>query len=221
MVLGVSSTPSSRNRAQRMVRLAKPVLFAACLGPLVWLAWQWWAGGLGANPIEATNRFLGDWALRFLLVTLAITPVKELSGWTRLATFRRMLGLYAFAYALLHFASYVGLDQFFDWAEIGADIAKRNYITCGLAAFVILAVLAATSPAAAIKRLGAARWKRLHRLVYVAGALGCLHYLMMVKADIRLPLVYVGILAVLLGCRLWRSLTPQRSARAVLSPRAG
>ncbi len=215
MVLGVSSAPGSRNRARRMVRLAKPVLFAACLGPLVWLASQWWAGGLGANPIEATNRFLGDWALRFLLVTLAITPMKDLFGWTRLASFRRMLGLYAFAYALLHVASYVGLDQFFAWAEIGADIAKRNYITCGLAAFVILAALAATSPAAAIKRLGAAHWKRLHRLVYAAGALGCLHYLMMVKADVRPPLVYAGILAVLLGCRLWRSLMPQRSVRAV------
>lgn len=197
------------------------MLFAGCLCPLAWLLWQWWAGGLGANPIEATTRFLGDWALRLLLVTLAITPARELSGWQRLAAFRRMLGLFAFFYASLHVGSYVVLDQFFAWCEIAADIAKRTYITLGVAAFVILAVLAATSPAAVIKRLGAARWKRLHALVYAAGVLGCLHYFMMVKADVGPPLVYAGILALLLGWRLWRRLAGQMSGRPALSRPAG
>lgn len=218
----VLKSPTGRGRQPRpLARLAKPVLFALCLGPLAWLGTQWWAGGLGANPIEATNRFLGDWALRLLLVTLAVSPVREIFGWPRLATVRRMLGLFAFFYAALHVASYVGLDQFFAWDEIAADIAKRAYITVGLAAFAILVLLAATSPSAVIKRLGAARWRRLHRLVYVAGALGCLHYVMMVKADVRVPLIYATILALMLGWRWWRRSSGQRSARAVLSPRAG
>jgi sulfoxide reductase heme-binding subunit YedZ len=202
--------------------LVKPALFALCLAPLAWLGWQWWAGGLGANPIEATTRFLGDWALRLLLVALAVTPARELSGWPRLASYRRMLGLFAFFYATLHVGSYVVLDQFFAWAEIAADIAKRTHISVGFTAFAVLAALAATSPAAVIKRLGAARWKRLHRLVYAAGALACLHYFMMVKADTGPPLVHAAVLAVLLGYRLWRWLTERMArASAALSRPAG
>ncbi|MEK7820295.1 MAG: protein-methionine-sulfoxide reductase heme-binding subunit MsrQ, partial [Pseudomonadota bacterium] len=146
-------------------RLAKPLVFALCLLPLAWLAHKGWTAGFGAHPQEYVNRFLGDWALRFLLIALAVTPVREISGVAGLARFRRMLGLYAFFYVCLHVLSYVVATHFFDWTEIGKDILKRNYITVGMAVFLTLLPLAATSTAGMAKRLGAARWKKLHRLV--------------------------------------------------------
>ena len=156
-------------------RIVKPLVFAACLGPLAWLIWTAATtgvgptGGLGANPIEAINRYLGDWAIRFLLGALAVTPLRGLTGWRWPMRFRRMVGLFAFFYAVLHVSSYVGLDQFFDWPEIWKDIVKRNFITVGMATFTMLTPLAITSTNKMIKRLGGRNWSRLHRLAYVAG----------------------------------------------------
>jgi len=189
-------------------RIAKPAVFAAGLGPLAWLAWTVATtgfgptGGLGANPIEAVNRYLGDWAIRFLLIALAVTPVRGLTGWTVVMRFRRMLGLYAFFYACLHLSSYIGLDQFFDWRAIWLDIVKRNYITIGMLTFLMLAPLAATSTQGMIKRLGGRRWVRLHRLVYAAGIAACVHFYMMRKGVQLEPIIYGGICAVLLGYRV-------------------
>jgi sulfoxide reductase heme-binding subunit YedZ len=204
-------------KEQRIRWIAKPLVFVLCLTPLTWLGWQAFAGGLGANPIEAVNRFLGDWALRFLLISLAVTPLRAILGLPVLIRFRRMLGLFAFFYVTLHLSSYVGLDQFFAWGEIWADIVKRNYITVGMIAFALLVPLALTSTKSMIKRLGGRRWKKLHMLVYPAAILGVFHFLMMVKADIREPLIYAAVLAVLLGYRAvaWvRPRTPRRVRRA-------
>ena len=205
-------------KEQRIRWIAKPLVFVLCLTPLMWLGWQAFAGGLGANPIEATNRFLGDWGLRFLLISLAVTPLKAVLGLPVLMRFRRMLGLYAFFYVTLHLSSYIGLDQFFAWGEIWADIVKRNYITIGMTAFALLVPLALTSTKGMIKRLGGPRWKKLHMLVYPAAILGVFHFFMMVKADIREPLIYAAVLAVLLGYRLVaraRRRPPRRSPRPV------
>lgn len=189
-------------RGNSIVRLvAKPLVFALCLAPLAWLVWLAASGGLGPNPIEATIRRLGDWALRFLLLSLAVSPVRDVFGWAVVMRFRRMLGLFAFFYVTLHLSSWIGLDQFFAWGEIAADILKRPFITVGMLAFALLVPLAATSTSGMIKRLGAARWKRLHRLVYPAALLGIVHYYMMVKADVREPLIYGAVLAVLLAVR--------------------
>jgi len=182
--------------------IAKPVVFALCLAPLGWLAWLAVTGGLGANPIEATNRFLGDWALRFLLGALCVTPLRELGGWPVLARFRRMIGLFAFAYAVLHLSSYIGVDQFFNWRDIWNDIVKRNYITVGMATFLMLTPLAATSTRGMVKRLGGKRWNKLHKLVYVAGVTACFHFYMMRKGVQLEPIIYGGILLVLLGYRV-------------------
>jgi methionine sulfoxide reductase heme-binding subunit len=197
-------------------RLLKPAIFAVCLLPLVWLAWRAATGDLGANPIEAGTRALGDWALRMALIALAVTPMRRLTGWSALARLRRMLGLFAFTYVMLHLLAYVALDQFFDWPSIGADIVKRRYILVGMTAFVMLAALAATSTDGMVRRLGPRRWRALHRLVYVAAPLAVLHYFMMTKADVRSPLIYGGIAAALLGARvavwLWRQ-TPVRARK--------
>jgi len=185
------------------MRWFKPAAFGMSLLPLAWLAWQASYGSLGANPVEFINRYLGDWALRFLLIALAVTPVRQWTGWNRLARLRRMMGLFAFFYVFLHLASYVGLDLFFDWAALWKDVLKRNYITLGMIAVILLVPLAVTSTDGMIRWLGGARWRRLHQLVYVAGILAVTHFWMMVKADIREPLAYASILAVLLGWRLW------------------
>lgn len=180
----------------------KPLVFVLCLVPLALLAYDAFAGQLGANPIEKVTRTLGDWALRFLLIGLAVTPLRRLSGWNAPARFRRMLGLYAFFYACLHLLSYVVLDQFFAWADIVKDIVKRPYITVGMLTFLLLVPLAVTSTDAMVRRLGGRRWRLLHRLVYAAAAGGVLHFVMLVKADLREPLLYAAILAALLGYRL-------------------
>lgn len=182
----------------------KPLVFALCLLPLAWLAWGWASGGLGANPIEATTRFLGDWTLRFLLLTLAVTPLRRLFGWNGVARLRRMLGLFAFAYGILHMASYLGLDLFFDWGAFVREVGKRTYMTLGMAALLLMLPLALTSTDAMIRRLGGRRWRLLHRLVYAIAILGVVHHWMMVKADFRLPLAHALVLAVLLASRLPR-----------------
>ena len=185
----------------------KPGLFILSLLPLVYLVVTVFADWLGANPIEALTRSLGDWALRFLLVTLAITPLRLFSGWSGWVRFRRMLGLFSFLYACLHLSSYIVLDQFFAWDEIWADIIKRPYITFGMSAFLLLVPLAVTSTKGWIRRLGR-NWQRLHWLVYPAAIGAVVHFYLMVKADIREPLIYGAILAILLGTRL----PPIRSA---------
>jgi sulfoxide reductase heme-binding subunit YedZ len=177
-------------------------LHTAALLPLFWLVWLAFTGGLGANAIEKTTRELGDWALIVLLCALAVTPLRHLSGWSPLARVRRLVGLWAFAYATLHTLSYVGLDQFFDWAAIGTDIVKRTYITFGMAAFVILTTLAITSHSRLVKFLGGRCWVVVHRFVYGAIILVILHYLYMVKADLRTPILYGGVAGLLLLLRL-------------------
>ncbi len=184
------------------VRALKPLAFVLCLIPLAWLLGRAWAGDLGANPVETVNRFLGDWALRFLLASLAATPIRGILGWTWPTRLRRMVGLFAFAYAVMHVTSYVVIDQSFAWSEIWADIVKRRYITVGMFTLLMLVPLAATSTKGMARRLGGRRWRALHRLVYVAAAAAVLHFAMMVKADLREPLAYALVLAGLLGYRI-------------------
>ncbi|MEE2635765.1 MAG: protein-methionine-sulfoxide reductase heme-binding subunit MsrQ [Acidobacteriota bacterium] len=185
------------------VRRAKPWVFAFCLVPLGVLVWRAFTGGLSANPIEFITHSTGDWTLRFLLIALAVTPLRRVSGWTVLASFRRMFGLFAFFYATLHLSTYVVLDFFFSIDLILDDIVERRYVTAGFVGFVMLIPLAVTSTTRMIRRLGGARWRRLHRLAYVAAVAGVVHYLWLVKIDIRPPLAYGAVLAGLLGIRVW------------------
>jgi len=187
-------------------RIAKPLVFGLGLLPLAWVAaglLQWPGADLGANPVEKVQDTLGIWGLRFLLLTLAVTPLREILGWPRLLAFRRMLGLFAFAFIALHFLWYLLVDQAFDWRQLLVDIAKRPYVTVGFGALLLLAPLAWTSTNRAMRRMGR-RWQRLHRLVYPAAVLGCVHFWWQVKADVREPLVYAAIAAALLGWRLHR-----------------
>ena len=185
----------------RLTPAIKVVVFLVCLIPLGLLVWNFIQGELGANPIEAVIHTTGDWTLRLLLISLSITPLKIITGNAYWIRFRRMLGLFAFFYASLHLCSYVVLDQFFDWSEIIKDIIKRPYITVGFLAWLLMIPLAVTSTRKMMSRLGS-RWKRLHKLVYWIAALGVLHFLWLIKADLREPLLYAGILAVLLLVRL-------------------
>jgi sulfoxide reductase heme-binding subunit YedZ len=198
----------------------KAALFATCLLPLAQLGWLGSTGGLGANPIEFITRHLGTWTLNFLLITLAVTPLRHLTGWPWLIRLRRMIGLYAFFYALLHFLTYLWLDQFFDWASIARDIAKRPFLTAGFAAFVLLIPLAATSNAAMVRRLGGRRWTQLHRSVYAIALIGVAHYWWLVKKDVTLPLIYALLLGALLGLRAYRlARERQRQLQAYSRPR--
>lgn len=181
----------------------KALVWAACLTPLALLVSRALMGALGANPIEALTRTLGDWTLRLLLASLAMTPLRLLFGVAWPITLRRLLGLFAFFYASLHFSVWIVLDHFFAWEQMFADVLKRPYITVGLLALTLLLPLAATSTARMVKRLGARTWRRLHRLVYVAGILGVLHYLWLAKVGVNDPYWYAGVLALLLGVRLW------------------
>jgi sulfoxide reductase heme-binding subunit YedZ len=185
----------------RLVRMAKPLVFLLCLVPLALLVAGAVAEDLGANPVEAITHTTGDWTLRLLLLTLAMTPLKRLIGRPWPIRFRRMLGLFAFFYASLHLLTYLWLDQGFDAQAIFEDVVKRPYITLGFAAFVLLVPLALTSTHAMMRRLGR-RWQTLHRAVYAIGVLGVVHYLWLVKADIREPLIYALILAALLLARV-------------------
>ena len=186
----------------------KAALFALCLLPLARLVFFAFTDRLGANPIEFVLRSLGTWTLTLLLVTLSITPLRRLTGWNSLIRARRMLGLFAFFYACLHFLTFAGLDQSFDLNAILADVIKRPYITVGFTCFVLLIPLAVTSTNAMQRRLGGKRWQQLHRLVYLIAAGGVVHYLWLVKKDITQPLLYGLVLAVLLGIRfVWRRRT--------------
>ena len=190
--------------ADRTVRYyIKPAVFLLCLAPLLHLVWRGVYGSLGTNPVETITHGTGDWALRLLLITLTITPLRRITGNNWLIRLRRLLGLYAFFYVCLHFVTYIWFDQYFDWAEIVRDIPKRPFITVGFAGFVLLLPLAFTSTNAMMRRLKK-NWQRLHKLVYVIAVLGVLHFLWLVKADVREPAIYGVVLVVLLGYRAWQ-----------------
>lgn len=198
----------------------KALVFALALIPLGYYGRGLWQDSLGANPIEAVTRGLGTWTLNFLLITLAVTPLRKLTGLHVVLRLRRMLGLFCFFYACLHLTSYLWFDQFFDWSEIVKDILKRPFITVGMAAFVLLLPLAATSNNFAIRHLGGRRWQLLHRSVYVIAILAVLHYSWLVKADQSQPLLYGGILAVLLAFRI-SLLMPAHNRTPVISEPGG
>jgi sulfoxide reductase heme-binding subunit YedZ len=187
-----------------MRKLAKPTVFVLSLVPLAWLVYAVLTGRTSANPAEDILLTTGIWALRFLLATLAITPIRRLTGWNALIQYRRMLGLFAFFYACVHLGSYIAFDRYFAFGEIAADIAKRPFITAGMAAFALMLPLAVTSTRGWIRRLGR-RWQMLHRLVYLSAMAGCLHFIWKVKVVIGEPVYYAAVLAVLLAFRLvWR-----------------
>ncbi len=198
------------------IRWLKVAVFLACLEPLVALVWGWRSDTLGANPIEVITRSTGTWTLVFLMVTLAITPLRRIAGAPWLIRFRRMTGLFAFFYGCLHFAIYLGLDRLQDFlltvegqptatAFLGSvlkDVAKRPFITAGFTAFVLMVPLALTSTQGWIRRLGGSRWRKLHWLIYISAIAGVVHFWWLVKADVREPLIYAAVLTVLLGYRV-------------------
>lgn len=192
---------------------SKPVVFLLCLLPLAALGWQALHGELTANPIEFITHATGDWTLRFLIITLCVTPFRKIIHLPELIRFRRMLGLFAFFYACLHFTTYIWLDKFFDLSEMWKDIAKRKYITVGFTAFLLLIPLAITSTAGWIRRLGGKRWQQLHRLIYFSATLGVIHYYWLVKSAVIRPLTYGAIVAVLLLWRLFASLSKRKQLR--------
>jgi sulfoxide reductase heme-binding subunit YedZ len=204
--------------SERAIGAVKVLVFLLALVPLarlllgVFVYPEW----LGPNPAEFITRATGDWALRFLLLALAVTPLRRLTGWAWIARLRRMLGLYAFFYVVIHFASYVSFDHVFDVGAIFADVVKRPFITVGFVSLLLLLPLAATSTHGMVRRLGARRWNALHRLVYLIGPLAVLHFWWMVKRDLTEPVIYASVLALLLGYRLvvkWRESRPAPAAR--------
>jgi sulfoxide reductase heme-binding subunit YedZ len=217
-------------------RVAKPIVFAAGLLPLSLLMWSAFNGQLGADPLAKITHATGDWTLRFIVITLAISPVRKLTGWNWLIRFRRMVGLYAFFYGSLHFLIYVIADRFagldfqngiWTWstaralvASIWEDIYKRPYITVGFTGLVAMAPLAVTSTAGWIRRLGGRNWNRLHRLIYVTAVAGVIHYWWLVKADILHPAIYASLVAILLGFRLFAAIKRSRWYRQPVHARA-
>jgi sulfoxide reductase heme-binding subunit YedZ len=205
---------------QAVRRILKPALFLACLLPLARVlagALEIAGVSLGANPVDAILDTFGKWTLNLLLITLTVTPLRELSGINALLRVRRMLGLFAFTYATLHFTTYLWLDQSFDVQAVIEDIAKRPYITIGFTALLLLMPLAITSTNRMMRRLGR-RWQKLHRLVYVIAVLGVWHFYWQVKADVREPLLYAAGLTLLLGYRAWRR--RRRSGPVIRAARA-
>lgn len=189
------------------------MVFALCLVPLAELLWRAYNQDLTANPVEFITHTTGDWTIRFLMITLSVTPLRLLLRQPQLVRFRRMFGLFAFFYAMLHFTTWFCIDKFFDFQEMGKDILKRPFITIGMAALLMLAPLAVTSTNGWVRRLGYRRWQKLHRLIYAIALCGVIHYYWLVKSDIRLPLLYGAIWAALMAARLieWRR-------RRVLAP---
>ena len=221
-----AARPAPRAAARRPAGLkgwllhpvAKALLFAVCLLPFFWLFWRAYANLLGANPAEALIRGTGDWTLRFLCITLAVTPLRQWTGLSALARFRRMLGLFTFFYVVLHFLSYAWLDMGLDLQAIVKDIPKRPFALVGFLSFLLLVPLAATSFNRAIKWLGAKRWQALHKTVYAVALLGLLHFFWMraAKNNFAEPAIYAAVIALLLG---WRIVRKWRDARAAASPR--
>jgi len=222
----------------RRSRVALKVLvWALCLAPLARLAFRAATADLGANPISFITNWLGDWTIRLLLTSLAMTPLRILFGLSWPLTLRRLFGVFAFFYASLHFSVWLVVDHFFDWREMGADIVKRPYITVGMTALTLMLPLAATSTAAAVKKLGGKGWQRLHRLAYLIGVCGVLHYLWLAKKANPDPYYYAAGLALLLAIRAWdwgrrrvarlgaagaaRLPSGERAALSTLSPQGG
>jgi sulfoxide reductase heme-binding subunit YedZ len=188
--------------SNKSVRWSKGIVFSASLAPAFMLAWRGLHQHLGANPVETLTHVTGDWTLRFILITLIITPLRKLAGLPDLIRFRRMIGLFAFFYGSLHLLTYLWLDKFFDWQDILQDIAKRKFITVGLLALLLMTPLAVTSTSGWIRRLGGRRWQLLHRLVYLTAVAGVIHYYWLVKSDIRLPVLYGVLATTLLAYRI-------------------
>ena len=184
-------------------RFTKFVLLINGLVPLTLLLWDVYHKRVGANPLEFVTRTTGMLTLVFLLISLAVTPARRITGLNWLTRFRRMLGLFAFFYGALHLITYVSFDRYFNFKSIPGDVWKRPFIAIGMTAFFLMAPLAITSTDKMVKRVGGKRWVRLHRIVYVSGILGVLHYYMLVKSDVRLPLTFAFLLAVLLGFRVF------------------
>ena len=179
----------------------RALLFVLCLVPFFDLGWDAYTQNLTANPVEYITHKTGDWTIRFLMITLSVTPLRLLFHQPQLVRFRRMFGLFAFFYAMLHFTTWFCLDKFFDFQEMGKDILKRPFITLGLAALLMLIPLAVTSTNGWVRRLGFKRWQKLHRLVYVIALVGVIHYYWLVKSDVRLPLMYGAIWVALMSVR--------------------
>ena len=192
----------------------KVVVFALCLEPAAWLVWRGFQGDLTADPVQFITHTTGDWTIRFIVITLAITPLRKLLHLPQLIRFRRMLGLFAFFYGCLHFSTWIGIDKQFAWAEMWKDVQKRRFITVGFTGFVLMIPLAITSTAGWIRRLGGKRWQLLHRAIYLTAAAGVIHYYWLVKSDVRKPLEYFAIVAVLLVWRLGTWLAARRKATA-------
>ncbi|MBI4427751.1 MAG: sulfoxide reductase heme-binding subunit YedZ [Ignavibacteriales bacterium] len=190
-------------------KILKPVVFLLCLLPISLLAYDFFTDNLSANPLDDITDTTGTWTLRFIVITLCVTPVRRLTKWAPAGKFRRLLGLYAFFYGSLHFMTYLYFDKFFEWEEILPDIPKRPFITVGFASLVLMIPLALTSTDRITKWMGGKKWNALHRLIYVTAIGGVIHYLWLVKADTSRPLTYGAIVAVLLGYRLWVYLAPK------------
>ncbi|HYK92078.1 MAG TPA: protein-methionine-sulfoxide reductase heme-binding subunit MsrQ, partial [Acidobacteriota bacterium] len=188
-------------RKERII-LIKSVIWVVCLAPLLRLGYKALTGGLTANPIEFITLSTGTWTLVFVMATLGITPLRQFTGQNWLIKLRRLIGLHAFFYGLLHFVTYIWLDKFFDLRDMAHDVLKRPFITAGFFAFVLMVPLAATSTAGAIRRLGGRKWQLLHRLIYLTGLAGVVHFWWKVKADTRQPEIYAIVLAILMGCRI-------------------
>ncbi|MFN7994544.1 MAG: protein-methionine-sulfoxide reductase heme-binding subunit MsrQ [Bryobacteraceae bacterium] len=199
-------------------RWVKIPVFISCLAPVLILAWKGFHQDLGANPIEFITHATGDWTLRFLVITLAVTPLRKLLGLPELVRFRRMFGLFAFFCGCLHFTTYLWLDKFFDFGEIWKDVAKRPFITAGTLAFLAMLPLAVTSTAGWIRRIGGKRWQQLHRLIYLSAVAGVVHYYWLVKSDIRKPVFYGSLVVLLLG---YRAIAALRKRRPIQRARVG
>jgi methionine sulfoxide reductase heme-binding subunit len=200
---------------EKLVRSLKLLAFLLCLGPLAVLVWKGFHELLGANPVDVITRTTGRWTLIFLLITLSVSPLRKLTRLPWLIRFRRMLGLFAFFYGSLHLMTYVWLDKFFDVPAMLHDIAERRFITAGMTAWALMVPLALTSTAWSIRRLGGKRWQRLHRLIYFSAAAGVIHFIWLVKADLRRPLTYGAVLVLLLAFRIG-----QRALNSAKSPSA-
>jgi sulfoxide reductase heme-binding subunit YedZ len=203
---------------QVLRRVVKPVVFAACLGPLAWLVYNALYGDLGANPVETITNTTGIWTLRFLAITIVITPFRWLTKWNPIITFRRMIGLYAFFYGSIHFLIYFILDRSLMFDGLWEDIVKRPYITMGFTGFVLMIPLALTSTKGWIRRLGGQRWNTLHKAVYITAIAAVIHYWWKVKLDVTNPMIYGIIVAVLLGWRLVKAVSKRQTAAARTAP---
>lgn len=204
---------------QLVRRVIKPIVFAACLTPFVLLLVNGIRGELGVNPVETITNTTGIWTLRFIAISLAITPLRWLSGWNPLIRLRRPVGLFAFFYAVLHFMTYFVLDHSLMFEGLWEDVVKRPYITVGFTAFLLMIPLAVTSTQGWIRRLGGKRWSLVHRLVYITALLGVVHYWWKVKLDTSSPLLYAVLVAALLAFRVWRSIASRQAASSTRTPR--